>query len=131
MKSLRNTRLPPRQRQIFQLQAYRVLTHPEEAARALIDPRLVELFRRIMKGGQDCALCRTCLNFDPESLASPGIVGFVHGDFPEEVEIVAVAACVACTLRLGDEGVTCALGQDFVDLCCGGGTVEVVQGGVA
>ena len=82
MKSLRNTRLPPRQRQIFQLHAYRVLTHPEDAVRALIDPRLVELFRRIMKGGQDCALCRTCLNFDPESLASPGIAGFVHGDLP-------------------------------------------------
>jgi hypothetical protein len=131
MKLLPNPGLAPRKRQIFQLQAYRLLSHPAETIKALIDPRLVGLFQRILRGGQDCALCQTTLNLDPESLASPGIAGFGHGDLGTGIDVVAVAACVACTLKLGDEGVTRAIGQEFVDSCAGGGTVELVQGGVA
>jgi hypothetical protein len=117
-------------RRVFQFQGYYVLSHPVESIRALVDPRLVGMFRRILRGGQDCGLCGAVLNLDPESVASPGIVGFVHGDL-DGIDAIGVAACVACTLRLGDEGVTRAIGQEFVDTCAGGGTVELVQGGVA
>jgi hypothetical protein len=115
---------------LFQLQAYRVL-HPVERLKAVVDPRLVELFHRIMRGGQDCALCRQTLDLDAESLASPGVIGYLHGDLPAEVPFVGVAACISCTFRLGDEGVLRAIGQEFVDSCAGGGTVELVRGGAA
>jgi hypothetical protein len=114
---------------LFQLQAYRVL-HPVERLKAVVDPRLVELFHRIMRGEQDCAICQTTLHLDA-SLASPGVAGYLHGDFPKGVEIVCVAACTACTLKLGDEGVLRAIGQEFVDSCAGGGSVQLVQSGVA
>jgi hypothetical protein len=116
---------------IIQLQHYRVATHPEEAIRAMIDPRMVGLFRRVLKRQHDCALCQTTLDLDPESDSSPGLMGFLHGDFGKDVDAVCVAACVACTLKLGDEGASRALCQEFVDTCAGGGTVQLVQGGTA
>jgi hypothetical protein len=116
---------------IFQLQSFRVLTHPEECLKASVDPNMVGLFRRVRKGEHDCALCQTSLNLDPTSDSSLGFMGYLHGDLGKDVDAVAVAACVGCTLKLGDEKVTRAIGQEFADSCCGGGTVEVVQGGTA
>ena len=116
---------------IFQLQCLNVIENPEELPRIMIDPRMVKLFRRIMRGQHDCAICQTCLNLDPDSFASPGVLGYVHGDLGTGIDAVAVAACVACTLKLGDEGVSLAIGQEFVDTCAGGGTVSLVQGGRA
>jgi hypothetical protein len=116
---------------IFQLQPFRVLSHPEECMMALIDPRLVPLFKRIIRGGHDCAICQATMNLDPTSDSSPGVVGFVHGDLGAGIDAVAVAACVACTLKLGDEGASRAICQEFVDSCAGGGTVATVQGGTA
>jgi hypothetical protein len=78
IKTTRTTKLAPPQpsKGIFQLQAYRVLSHPAECLKALIDPNMVGLFKRIMRGGQDCALCQTSLNLDPTSDSSPGLMGF-------------------------------------------------------
>jgi hypothetical protein len=131
IKTTRTNKRAPAQRRFFQLQSFRVLSHPEEVIRALVDPRLVGLFRRVMRGQHDCAICQTALNLDPTSVSSPGVVGFLHGNLGDEVDAVAVAACVACTLKLGDEGASRALCQEFADSCCGGGTVELVQGGTA
>lgn len=115
---------------IFQLQPFRVLSHPEECMMAFFDPRLVPLFKRLMKHGHDCAICQTTMNLDPESSASPGIVGYLHGDL-DGIDSVAVAACVRCTLKLGEEGTSRAICQEFLDSCAGGGTVNFVQGGTA
>jgi hypothetical protein len=53
------------------------------------------------------------------------------GDFGKDVDAVCMAACVACKLKLGDEGTSRALCQEFADECCGGGTVNLIQGGTA
>jgi len=108
----------------FGFQCYRVLSDPVEVIKASIDPRLIGLFRRILRGGHDCAICRTTLNLDPESSASPGLMGYAHGNID-----VAMAACVTCTLRLGDEGAERAMCQEFADEI--GGKVEVLQAGRA
>lgn len=133
MKSLRNPSLPPRQRQI-QFHAYNVLSRPMEAVQAMFDPRLVGLFRRILRGGQDCAICQTCLNLDPDSAGSPGLIGYLHGDLHHrdgDIDAIGVAACCGCVRKLGDELAAKTLCHEFADTCCGGGTVQLVQGGVS
>ena len=116
---------------IFQFQCYCVLTHPEETIRALVDPRLVGLFRRMIRGQHDCSICRRTLNLDPTSDDSPGVVGYMHGDLPDEIAVVGVAACCGCVKKLGAVEVARTVGQMFVDELCGGGTVEMVQAGTA
>jgi hypothetical protein len=101
-----------------------VLSDPTEVIRASIDPRLVGLLERIMRGGHDCAICQTTLNLNPESTASPGLLGFAHG-----ATTVAMAACVRCVVVLGDQGAEIAMCEGFAAAI--DGTVEVLQGGRA
>jgi hypothetical protein len=117
-------------RRHFQLESYRVLTNPIDTIRASMDPRMVALFRRIMRGEHDCGLCRVCLNFDPKSDSSPGLVGYLHGDL-DGIDAIAVAACCRCVRAHGDDGTARAICQEFVDEVCGGGEVTLVRGGRA
>jgi hypothetical protein len=116
---------------IFSLQVYRVLSHPAEKLMAITDPITVRMLGRIAKGKADCVLCRVCLNLDSKSDTSPGLIGYWHGDFAEGVEAIGVVACCKCVLDLGNEEVARTIGEMFVNEKCGGGTVEMVQGGVA
>jgi hypothetical protein len=116
----------------FLLQAYHVLADPVDRLKAITDPNTVILLGRISRGLHDCTLCRVPLDLDPKSDRSPGIVGYLHGDFPKEIGAIAVCACVRCVETLGNDGAALAPGKTFADeLCGGGGTVQLVQGGVA
>lgn len=115
-------------KQIFQLQVYCARTHREEHPKALIDPNLTGLFRRIIRGQHDCYICRRTLDLDPVSDTSPGLICYAHGDRPQ---VVGMAACRACAVKLGNEQTARMIGEMFVDECCCGGTVELVQGGNA
>ena len=116
---------------IFQFQCCSLISHPEEIFKALIDPRLVGLFKRVLNGKHDCYICRATLDLDPGADSSPGLVGFMHGDFPKEVDAVALAACCGCVRKLGDELAARTITRMFADECCGGGEVRLVEGGVA
>jgi hypothetical protein len=121
----------PQAQSRFGFQFYRVLTHPDEVIRASIDPKMVGLLRRVIKGQHDCAICRTTLNLDPNDCSSPGLLGYLHGDFTKDIDVVAVAACVACVRKLGNEATAKTVSQIFADDVLGGGHVEQVQCGTA
>jgi hypothetical protein len=99
---------------------------------AMSDPITHELLRRISWGMHDCYICRRTL--DLKSLdgdSTPGIVGYMHGDLPKEIDGIGMAACSACAKKLGDKRTSKTITQMFADECCGGGKVEMVQGGTA
>jgi hypothetical protein len=58
-------------------------------------------------------------------------IGYWHGNFADEIDAVGVVAYCKCVLNLGNEEVARTIGEMFVNEKCGGGTVEMVQGGVA
>ena len=110
-----------------------LVSHPEAAIVAVMDPRLVGVIQRIAKGQHDCALCRATLELDPDMGDDAlGVVGFLHGDVGDDVGAIGVAVCCACTRALGDDGVGRALSLSFAAEFCGGGEIlEVAQGGTA
>ena len=117
---------------IFQLQCYCVLTHAMDHFMAIADPIIVGVLSRVAKGKCDCVICRRTLDlksFGGDS--TPGILGYMHGDLPDEVNAVGVAVCCACVRELGDKKAAMTISQMFVNECGGGGTVELVQGGTA
>ena len=119
-------------RSIFQFQHYAVLTHPAQKSMAMRDPITRELLRRISWGMHDCYICRRTLDLKSrDGDSTPGLVGFMHGDLPKEIDGVGMAACRACAMKLGDVETSRTITQMFADEVCGGGTVELVQGGTA
>jgi hypothetical protein len=120
-----------RRQRHFQLQAYRVLSHPAETLMAVTDKITARMLNRIAKGGHDCAICGATLNLDPKSDSSPGIIGYLHGDFPKDIDGIGVTVCCDCVTRLGDKEAARTTVQMFLDEKCGGGTVTELQGGTA
>ena len=117
---------------IFQFHCYCVLSYPEQKSMAMDDPITRELLRRISWGEHDCYICNRTL--DLKSLdgdSTPGLVGFMHGDLPKEIDGVGMAACAACAAKLGDVETSRTITQMFADEVCGGGTVTMLQGGTA
>jgi hypothetical protein len=75
---------------ILQLQCYCVLTHAVEHFMAITDPIIVGVLGRVAKGTCDCAICSRTLDlksFGGDS--KPGILAYMHGDLPDEVNAVA------------------------------------------
>ena len=83
---------------IFSFHCYCVISCPEHKDMAMADPRTRELLRRISWGKHDCYICRRTLDLKSrDGDSTPGMVGFMHGDLPEGVNGVAMAACSACS----------------------------------
>ena len=119
-------------RSIFQFQHYAVLTHPAQKSMAMRDPITRELLRRISWGMHDCYICRRTLDLKSrDGDSTPGLVGFMHGDLPKEINGVGMAACRACAMKLGDVETSRTITQMFADEVCGGGEVSLVHGGIA
>ena len=117
---------------ILQFHCYCTHTHPAQKAMAMDDPLTRELLRRISWGEHDCYICRRTLDLKSrDGDSTPGVVGYVHGDLPKDMEGIAMAACTACARKLGDQETSRQITQMFADEQCGGGTVSLVQGGVA
>ena len=117
---------------ILQFHCYCTHTHPAQKAMAMDDPLTRELLRRISWGEHDCYICRRTLDLKSrDGDSTPGVVGYVHGDLPKDMEGIAMAACTACARKLGDQETSRQITQMFADEQCGGGAVSLVQGGVA
>jgi hypothetical protein len=117
---------------IVQFQAYAVLTYPEQRLLAMTDPRTREMLRRISWFEHDCYICNRTMDLaSHDGDATPGIIGYMHGDLPDEIGAVTVAVCSACVRKLGDDATALQVSQMFIDEHFGGGHVEHVQCGRA
>jgi hypothetical protein len=88
---------------------------------ALSHPIIRRMIGMAERGEKDCALCDVDLRV--------GHLSAVLISYERDGRVIAQGCCRDCLLTLGFDKASRAMGQTFLDQCCGGGEVLTVHAG--